>query len=289
MIYITTHLNNYFTYKQQLDKRYYTILNVNKIAEQNNNLIYQLHPYINEFCAQYYIYQNLDEVKDDWIAFCHYKRILPIDIIDHNILKNKKIQIFYFKQIHENNDIDIDYTNIEYPTIYLWINEVPIYFTKIKNNEIIKKTAQLLYNIIVGYLQSQSIIDINKIKYLTQFKNVKTYITREMYCCNKANFSIIIQVIRNFLFYLFNKYNISSVHDYTNFIKNIFDINYNKNNSYMFRCIGYCVEYLIGLCIMYIGYDHNAFVSLNNSDIISNIPIDEQKINLIKTVINNLY
>ena len=52
---------------------------LNSIQGDNiGNNISSLNPYINEHTVIYWVGQHLDEIKDDYIGFCHYRRLFDI-------------------------------------------------------------------------------------------------------------------------------------------------------------------------------------------------------------------
>lgn len=47
-------------------------------GDDTGNSISYLNPYINEHTVIYWVYEHLNEINDDYIGFCHYRRLFDV-------------------------------------------------------------------------------------------------------------------------------------------------------------------------------------------------------------------
>ncbi len=174
---------------------------------------------LNEYVAMYYVWKN--NLKSKYVAFCHYRRLIPITFIDFNDLDKGKIQYF---SCHSNREFHSHYfkkdaLNHKYSRFYEFVKTI-------------LSGVNVLYDDIEGYLNEQQI---HTEKDILEYNDCKTFIltkymiSREIYACRWEEFDKLMRFMNGYVQYVFKKHNISSLQDMISFYKtNVID--YLKNN-----------------------------------------------------------
>ena len=189
------------TYANQLDGigvdlykcRYVT---TEDIEGENIN---HLSRFVNEFVCQWYVYKN--NIKSDYVAFCHYRRQKSITDILFPQIKNGYIQYFYalyLKNSHLNMRKKLPFMT---RNIYM---------------------PQFMMDDIIEYLYSQKIIPIDKIEKFCSPLPDKPLVfpCREIYACNWENFCNMMEFICGYYEFICEKYHLKTREDWVEHIKN---------------------------------------------------------------------
>lgn len=231
------------------------------IEGQNIN---HLNRFVNEFVCQWYVWKN--NIKSEYVAFCHYRRQQSITKMIFPDLKNGAIQYFYALYIPE--------------TAFDMNHELPF----ITRNKYMPK---FMIDDLVEYLHTQKVIPIEDIKaFCTPEKDKDlTYICRETYACKWEVFCDMMEFVCGYFDFICQKYNLKTKKDWIDhisnnviahykaidkkIIENVFqewslDIIYQKREDYLrifdedeglnsycnnWRVYAYAIEDLIGLYI----------------------------------------
>jgi len=251
MIYICTHKDLELLKNYKYDNTFqnnYKVLNLDQLQKlYPNDLILQLHPYLNEWVAQYYIHQYMG--FNDIDGFCHYRRIIDYDHINFNRIKNTNGTQFFSVYMENIEFYEIDMTNKKK---YCYIDIHGKYW---KN--------YVLYNDFVEFNDNigKNIINVDYLDKITNVEDINQFFwhpSKELYVSTKYNLNLIFNYIYEYVKFILQKYNIKSIEDFKNHI--IRDVHNNKKyeeyddgqlKEYYWRGYAVFIEYLIGILIKY--------------------------------------
>ena len=195
--------------------------------------------YLNEFVTQYYIWKN--QIKSDYVGFCHYNRKIIMNDNIENELTNTGLYMHEYYQIEEKN------------LYYLFENVGLGYSCNILLDMFIKLNYYYLYDDYV------------------KFKNRKSnyFAFRELYICDWDKFNNLMIFIDKFIKFIINNedelYNIP-IDTYNEVSQNLNDINFRIFENYHKchkndisakkfyghpRSIGFLIEHTIGTYLCY--------------------------------------
>jgi len=211
-------INYYNNYKEYIE-----IIDVTKTDYNKENIFY-LHTFLNEFTTLYYVWKN--NLYSDYVGFCHYHKLLNLDIIIPLIGVNK---FDYFKCDNSSG----------FKAVFFNILNI----SSIKN-----KFEKYLFD------YDPKLFNIYKEKH-DKVNGRSLFITRY------ENFIKLVEFLYNFILYIFENKNLS-VLSFIQFInteiKNNINISFDNNyvvydylNKNIYRLIGFFIEYMCGLYIEY--------------------------------------
>ena len=155
--------------------------------------INHLNKFLNEFVCQWYVYKN--DIKSDYVSFCHYRRQHSITKIVFPELKKGRIQYFYRLLIPKSDPI----MSSEFP--FLARNRF---------------MPQFMFDDIEEYLNLQKFIPIEDIKKYctpTNERQVPFY-NREAYACKWEIFCEMMEFICGYYDFICKKYNLNTRRDW---------------------------------------------------------------------------
>jgi hypothetical protein len=169
--------------------------------------INHLNRFVNEFVCQWYVYKN--NIKSDYVSFCHYRRQHSITKIVFPELKKGRIQYFYrfFIPKHETD------MSTEFPFFY-------------RN----KYMPPFMLEDLGEYLKTQKLIPIEDIKrHCTPAKGQQVpFYNREAYACRWEEFCGMMEFVCGYYDFICKKYNLNTREDWIRHIsENI--IGYHKS------------------------------------------------------------
>lgn len=251
MIYICTHKNSELKEKYKNDDTFqnnYKILNLEDLQNQyKDDLIMQLHPYLNEWVGQYYAHEYLYD--KNIVGFCHYRRIIDYDYINFNRIKNTNGSQFFCIY---NENIDFYEIDMDNKKKYCYVDIHGKYWDN-----------HIIYNDFVEYNDciGKNFIDINYLDKIMNVENVSQYFwhpSRQIYVTTHINFDLIFNYIYNFVKYIIDKYNIYNKQDFEKHIISEVHNNHKyedfkecKQKLYYWRTYAVFIEYIIGILLKY--------------------------------------
>lgn len=187
------------------------------IEGDNINYISKL---FNEFCAMYYVWKN--NLKSEYIGFCHYRRQIPISMLDYKKLEQGKIQYF---SSHYNIRYNISHKvdkilQTKYQHFYAWLTA--ICYAEDTN----------LYNDLEEYFDKQEYFDKDKIKEYCDYTKYLVHpqlIPRCLFVCKWEVFDNMMKLFVGYFEFLVSKYNLHNEQEWKNFYKENYINHYIKN------------------------------------------------------------
>lgn len=165
-----------------------------------------------EYCSMYYVWKN--NLKDDIVAFCHYRRQLNEHDIDTNrILCDNSFQSFYILTGHNTAN-----TNKRYPNIYN--------FYRYTIN-----SPDFIYNDIEYYLDHQNFVDSDLLSKLSH-EDPKVFYSRSIFATTWEQFNNIMEFLNGYIEFIKSKYNLERSIDWIKMIREKIISYYRQFNPY---------------------------------------------------------
>lgn len=160
--------------------------------------INHLNRFVNEFVCQWYVYKN--NIKSDYVSFCHYRRQHSITKIVFPELKKGRIQYFY-RLLIPKSDPDM---GKEFPFL--------------ERNRFM---PQFMFDDIEEYLHLQKFIPIEDIRrYCTPTKEQQVpFYNREAYACKWEIFCEMMEFVCGYYDFICKKYNLNTREDWIEHIR----------------------------------------------------------------------
>lgn len=222
-------INEYNLKETDNFKLFYTLANYKGISLNYAQL------YFNEWVTQYYVWKN--QIKSDYVGFCHYRRKFDVDENIENILKSNDIYMYEYELVPQ-----------------------PLYYH--------------FENLGLGYSINILLDAFIKLNYYNKFDNYKKYLMdknahcgwKELYICKWDIFNEMMIFINNFIKFIMktnNELYEIDINEYNNVSNELNNINYNMFKNYHIlindfdyfdgpffgypRCLAYLIEHIIGI------------------------------------------
>lgn len=186
-----------------------------------------------EFVMMHYVYAN--NIYSKYIGTAHYHRYPIHNLINIERLDNNEIQ--YFRFFNNRRYLDIStYNNPDFALIEQQVNEFG--------------GPDMLKTDMIEYLQSNKVIDVDKIIEYTKHKEFITFYMCEIFAMKWEMFCEMMQFIEGYIKFISHKYNIYSLFDWIEHVRTkvIEEYRKPKQRTWMQQC-----------------YQLNEFTTINNS------------------------
>lgn len=174
------------------------------------NNINHLNRFLSEYVCMWYVWKN--NIKSEYIAFCHYRR-------------QKNIQDMIFPQLQKGY-IQYFYALFLPPCFFRRKGELTFMLRNIYMPSFIKEDA-------IQYLKTQTIIPYDNIKKFCTPRSEIIFPCREIFACKWEIFCDMMEFISGYVEFICNKYNLVTKEDWINHIKTKI-ISYHKSKGKKF-------------------------------------------------------
>lgn len=205
---------------------YQKFITTKEYDEENIN---QYSKFFNEFVGMYYVWKNK---KSKCVGFSHYRRIVPITLIDFEELDKNKIQFFSATYNNKQSTAPIlkDILNHKYTYLY------QVCCTNFAN-------VPCIYEDLENYLDSQTFVKQKAFENFSSYHNSlreTMFIQRNIFVCKWEEFDKMMKFLSGYVGFLFKTHDIHSEEDFKNFYKsNIIDYYIKNWNIYVSKGYGY--------------------------------------------------
>lgn len=210
---------NKFKIPQQLDPLVYNTFDLSLPYSRYN--INEFNRIFSEFVMMHYIYAN--NIYSEYIGTAHYHRYPINNLINFGRLDNNEIQYFCFFNNRPYLDIST-YNNPDFALIEHQVNEFG--------------GPDMLKTDMIEYLQSNKVIDVDKIIEYTKHKEFITFYMREIFVMKWEMFCEMMKFVEGYIKFISSKYNIYSLFDWIEHVRTkvIEEYRKPKQRTWMQQC-----------------------------------------------------
>lgn len=210
---------NKFEIPSVLDKLIYNKFDLSlKYSRYNIN---EFNRIFSEFVMMHYIYAN--NIYSKYIGTAHYHRYPVKNLIDFKRIENNEIQFFCWFNNRRYLDIST-YNNPNFALVEHQVNEFD--------------GPDMLKTDMIEYLQSNKVIDVDRIIEYTKHREFITYYMREIFVMKWEMFCEMMQFVEGYIKFISHKYNIYSLFDWIEHVRTkvIEEYRKPKRRTFMQQC-----------------------------------------------------